>query len=901
MLEWFEPEWLALLPLRAIAAAGAGLIAVVLLIALLRRRALLRSALKALAGAGGGAAEGKTKGGGKAEGARTGAHGQKDGRTGSDRPEALRARLLSRKNVLRRLVRQKGDEVIRFFGLEDYLVERYGQKRRVEDARSILALVPASAGFLVLETACSHPPSAEVLRGWLKGQPPVRGLELLALSSKGKPFHPDAVLRLIDGHMADVPELTGHPEWPVRMFALRLMLASPLPGYGRALLEAFDDSNGRIRELLVRKCPAGISDDLFALLYARVLDDVSVDVRRAARARIKRDFPHRWTINPAELSAVQTVHILEQLDTDCPEDENTALAALQGSVPDCCFAAARFLEKSGTLERLFTSAHRGDMEDWLRRRRLLGCAVRAGVSSFLNTIRDKHSTAVRLLAAELLAEGGDVSLITLLAAQVFDRGRPLSSADARELYRSTVSLVCCRGNSGARKLLAKELRFRRRDSEVLGFILPLLPSHEPGAFHAVLRDFLFDRDFPADEALLDIMEQLPPPLFLGDVLDILELEDSGYSLKVRLRAMRILGRWKQDYTLQVMLENLSLVPRELRREFAGFLEAVDEEVLRERAALILASPDGAMREALISVLPGGAMSVFADDVRAALKDAEPEVRISCVQALAACGALDDSAAVLALLKDPVARVRTAAARVVGRELPEKFGSALHELLVSGEETEAVRLSALEGLAESGGREAVDILVRALEGASEMEGASEREGALTVNLRSALMSALARKTDEVSVAALVGHFQSAGGPLRKRLAGVFAEMGACGEEVLVGLLENGEAALQPVLADILSRSGFVNSCVRKLSHRKWQVRERAAELLGKMATPGAYRGIALASRDPSVNVRMKVAGAIEHLASPEGERILRALEEDADKNVRRCARKIRKGMSGDAGD
>ena len=112
------------------------------------------------------------------------------------------------------------------------------------------------------------------------------------------------------------------------------------------------------------------------------------------------------------------------------------------------------------------------------------------------------------------------------------------------------------------------------------------------------------------------------------------------------------------------------------------------------------------------------------------------------------------------------------------------------------------------------------------------------------------------------------------------------MGGPGEEALVALLQEDIASLKPFLADILTRTGFVETLIRRLGHRKPEIRREAAGILASIGTESAYRGVVLAARDPDQEVRVQVTRALESLASPEGEAILKSLEEDPDRKVRR---------------
>ena len=787
----------------------------------------------------------------------------------------ITAKLLSRPSLVESLIRRKGEDVIAFFGIADHLVRRLQRRKRADDAKRILKLAPEDGLFPVFRLSLSRETIAQVFRNWMKENLDIIWVRKMALSARGRDFNGIKARKLLSICFEEVRDLSGDPEWPVRFFALRVLLADDDPKSIRLVKEAFTDPHPLIRRTVAQEMSTEDLDELFGALMSMVLDDPVPEVRHAARARIQSTFPDRWKLDPSGMNALQSVHVLELLKTGSKEDENVAITALKEEAVEARLAAARFLEKSGALEGLFSEANRGDREDWERRLALLSSAVSVGVTDFLGKLKNSDSVDVLLLGARLLNEGGSPALISPLAEKAFNRPDPIREADEEELYRTAVHLACAKGDERARSLVRDELRNRKRDDDVLGFILPLLPVKDAHVFRDVLLEFLVDPDFTADEAFVSIMTRLPAPMFLGPVLDILEADRSRYSHAVRLRALNCLGGWHLDHTLQTILENLPILPMNQTRAFAQNLAAMNKKALEKRAEFILASPDAGIRAALISCLPTTGISSFGKDIREGLNDADPDVRIACIRALMDAGELKATASSLNLLRDPVERVRLEAARIAGMKATEKFLEGLETLLRDENESEVVRTAALEGLSVSDSKESVDALVRFLDSGE--------------NLREELVSAMAAKTDKKSVAALVEHFKDSEAILRDRISGVFVRMGESGEESLVELIREDIPSLKPFLADILTRTGFVELLIRRLTHRKPKIRRDAAELLAEIATESAYRGIVLAARDPDRDVRIKVTKALESLATPEGEGILKSLEKDPDRKVRRYTR------------
>ena len=785
---------------------------------------------------------------------------------------AITAKLLNNPSLVEILIKRRGDDVISFFGIAEHLVRRMEKRKKPEDVRRLLELAPEEGLYPVFRLALQKDSIARIFKDWVKENRNVMLLRKMALDAGGDKFDGKKVRELLNDCLDDLRELSGDPQWQVRYFALRVMLFDDDSKTIRLLKESFQDPHPLLRRTAAENVGNDNLDELFDALKIMVLDDPVPEVRQSARKRIDTSFPERWKLDPAEMDDLQTIHVLELLKQDSKEDENTAITALESESLETRLAAARFLEKSGALDRLFLGANRGDREDWNRRFYLLSKSVSVGISGFLEKIKTTDIVDVLLLGAKILSEGGDNSLITNLAESTFNRKEPIRDADEEELYHTAVSLACMKGDSRARSLIRDELRKRRKDTDVLSFILPLLPPAEAPVFKDVLLDFLKDDNFAAEEAFLDILSKIPPSMFLGTVLEILEKDRSFHSHKVRLRALKCLGVWHLDYTLQTILENLPILPMEMATEFASHMSKMNSDVLRERAGFILASPDAGIRAALIAILPAAGINTYIKEIREGLNDADPDVRIACLRALFDFGELKATGPALTLLRDPVEHVRLEAARIAGMRGSEKFLEILEEIIKDQNEADSVRIAAMEGLALSNNTASVSTMVSCLD--------------IEESLHKELIAAMAKKTDKKSIVALVENFKDSEAVIRDKISEVFTAMGEKGEAALVSLLKEDIASLKPFLADILTRTGFIEILIRKLSHRKPAVRKEAADLLAQIATDSAFRGIVLAARDPDRDVRIMVTKALETLATPAGENILKSLQEDPDRKVRK---------------
>ena len=333
-----------------------------------------------------------------------------------------------------------------------------------------------------------------------------------------------------------------------------------------------------------------------------------------------------------------------------------------------------------------------------------------------------------------------------------------------------------------------------------------------------------------------------------------------------------LGELGLPYTLQDILEHLPILPVDVAREFTAVLDRQQPKQLERKVAKLLESVDGNIRAAVIAALPATGKKTFLTEIKRALGDADPDVRIAAAWSLVdyeETRALNQAAG---MLRDPLERVRESVAHALAVGGGKTALDALREALADENEVDVVKRAAIRGLGESDQADAVDILVDVLAGDDD--------------LADAVTDALAEKAQGASVRRLVERFKDADPALRDRITGVFTRMGERGEVVVREVLEEEIESLRPLLADILETTGYVENRIRLLSNRDPLVRRAAADFLARVGSEAAFRGIVMAARDPDSQVRVQVTKALERLASEDGKEILHALENDPDRRIRK---------------
>jgi HEAT repeat protein len=273
----------------------------------------------------------------------------------------------------------------------------------------------------------------------------------------------------------------------------------------------------------------------------------------------------------------------------------------------------------------------------------------------------------------------------------------------------------------------------------------------------------------------------------------------------------------------------------------------------------------------MSSLPATGLKSFVKDIREAANDPDPEVRISSIWALAGYEEIKTISSMTDMLRDPVERVRRESAEVIAGYGTPAAMEELKKLLKNKNEVLPVKKAAIYGFGVSNREESIKILVDSL-----VDG----------EIRTAVIEALSSKTSKADIKLLTEILKDAAPQLREYIAEVFKAMGENCEEGVTSLLKEDISSMREILSEILLKTGYIESTVAKLRHRKPETRKQAAAVLALIQTKEAFKGIILAARDPNAEVRVEVLKALEKLNTPEGSQILTDLKEDPDKRVRK---------------
>ena len=320
------------------------------------------------------------------------------------------------------------------------------------------------------------------------------------------------------------------------------------------------------------------------------------------------------------------------------------------------------------------------------------------------------------------------------------------------------------------------------------------------------------------------------------------------------------------------MESLPTLDTDEIVSLAPIVIGADAKAFKSKARFILDGVDAPSSAAILAALPSTGDRSFMSDVKAALKDADPDVRSAAVRALAdfqedkalTAGGMD-------LLRDPVERVRIAAASAIAEAGGTAVVQKLSGVLDDENEMDEVKASLIKGLGRASNQASLDLLIDEL---------GSRE-AWTQRTRRGPDFAFLHKGHGQDTGTFQGrHRGTEIAHSRKRARDGQARRGSP-RRASQGGNRVAEAIHRRSAGIARIRRGANPGTEAPGSGRSGA---RPASSLSLVGSRAAYRGIVLAARDPDTDVRVAVTRALERLAGAEGAKMLTDLEHDPDSRV-----------------
>jgi len=769
---------------------------------------------------------------------------------------------------------QMGPEVVRKTGLADKWVQKLANAALPSkaDLRRVLLYCPPESVFKAFVAASLHPRLRGFFFKWMRDAGEEKVIRLLAETCRGEVFDPAFCASFLKAQALLLRELTNESEWYTRYFAYKILLLDKEDLTEKILEEGLMDPHPLVRKIVTDGFIAD-EEKTLKVLWDKLLHDPVYEVRETARKRISKEYAYTYSLSDKKLNKEETARVLELLDPDFQEDRAFAVTAMESEDKELRYHAAAFLDKHGILSSYLAKNTQDDPTGTEHCVNLLRKALDVNVSGFLVDYQAGDGAPL-LVAARLLAVPcGTPEDICYLEKKVFSFfGDKKTEHSLGAIYEKTIEAVVANGNVKAFELLAEELARREKDQVFLEYLIPRIPKKVEAMFAPMLFRFLEDTKFPVRAKLTWLLGTFSADIILPEIFRILNEGRALHPHIVRISALKIMGHLQLPFCLQRILESLPTLTPEETDEFAALIANYPKDMFEEKVKILLASPDAQIRASIITILPVTKNETFLKEIRASLKDVDPDVRVAAIKALLGFGEIKLLNQETSMLRDPVERVRLATSEVIAKHGNAAAMDILKNVLNDDNETDVVKIGVLIGLGQSANADGIPILIDVLDSASE--------------LREYAVKALAMRISKRDITQLTEIFKDAEPPLREKLIPVFKAQGKEAEPRILEILKEDVASLKPYLVKILEETGYVDRAKRRLSHRKVEERREAAQQLSLLDTLSAFRGLVIAAKDPDQEVRVCVVKALEKLKNSQSHEIMEQLKQDPDNRIRK---------------
>ncbi|MBN2322967.1 MAG: HEAT repeat domain-containing protein [Spirochaetes bacterium] len=701
------------------------------------------------------------------------------------------------------------------------------------------------------------------LLSWISHNETRLPIQDIAHSGNGEDFDGGQAAVLLASHSEEIRSMLGDPSWRGRFFAMKVLLQTADENILRELSDLFFDTSPVIRKKMIEEFKP-LSEREKEALSRIILNDPNDEVRAQAVSRYRKEYGSLFETDTQKLNPEETLHLIGALRTGNRDDEALATELVLSENLEVRFHAARYLSRSGALSRYCRNLDIGDKKDFAHKSRIMKAAASVGVTRFLKDCIGDDTRESLLVAATILAESGDRALIP-------DLMKKASESEWGDVYGQSVRAAVKRGTLQAKALLCVELKKRLDDRELLVDLIQQVTALDDAMFIDPLIHIL-DRRGDVTDITCKALLTKNSDVLTERCIDVLLSDDGTHSVRLKTQSLILLASLKKEYCLSVVFEHLPVLPVELMNELADILRMYPKTVLKKKMGYYLAQADGDVRSHIIALIPKTGIKDFLPEVKRALNDADPLVRIAATYALAEMEDSRSLSQAVSLLRDPLPEVREQVAFALGRTGKPGVLKEFERIFNDKNEVVSVKRSIIRGLGESMCVACTGLLLDFL----------EKDG----HLSDEIVELLKTHIPKANITVILERMKDASDKQKEKISRVLSRMGLSAKPALVELLESEFMSLKTHAGMVLDSVGGTDEEIIKLKHRDPAVRREAARTLSLIGTVKAFRGLIMASRDPDREVRVNVVKALEKLETKEGKQILKTLEQDPDLKIRK---------------
>ena len=683
-------------------------------------------------------------------------------------------------------------------------------------------------------------------------------------------FDGKAAAQLFLPYIEKIAEMSQVSSPEDRWFSFRILShIDDNASFGDLKWNAFCDHDYEIRKMIIENIEYSDRVNYYNYLYDRLLNDTQQEIRVKVKKIIVEQFVDLYKPDFSKLNVWQQKHFTDVLSKEMECDKKIAFNLVLEDNIELRQQAVDFLNKTGSLKKLFLSLDDNDTTKLQYAYKMLKSALEVHSEEFLSSLQYSTNQGTLLCGALLLKELGWKGRIKDLAIAVFNlRKRGVFDPLHSDLYQKTLECINLRGEDSSFIELKKEMLDNRNNEELMALLLDMIPPRAEVVFRDYFIAAINDENFSPRENLLNSILRVSSDVITSEFIRIIK-SNEGVAWSVRLNAIEYFKKANIELCFQYILENLDLYHQS---EIGGVFQRLysySPKGFKETVSEILSIEDSRTSITILENLYTLNESSFVSFIKTALENSDAKIRNAAIKGLFLFNTADFFSEVTPLLSDSDKEVRLTAARLIAQSASGSQVKEIRAMILDEHELPIVKKALIVGLGNSCAKESVELLVEV--------------GGTFLSYFDLVLESLQNKDIRKIAKQLVQIYTFTTELGQRIIYTYFKNEGMLNESYLLELLKESKGEDAVSIRNILYKSTYIEKLINRLRNKSAQVRLASLQKLIEIDTVDAYKGVLLSVRDTSKNVCTVALDAIKKVKADQP-KVIEALKNDSSRVV-----------------
>lgn len=772
--------------------------------------------------------------------------------------------------TVEKVAARSDNSLVEKIGLDEIWIKRLDDHPTRRREKRVLRFCIKNGLYSAFLAVLKRPKISDLFLNYCQEQKSEVVLNGIAKKSYLDKFDGKAAANLLLPYIQKIAEMSQVSSPEERWFAFRILShIDDKAQFGDLKWNGFSDHDFEIRKMIIENIQYNDREKYYNHIYKRLLNDTNQEIRKKAKAIIVNQFIDLYKPDFSKMNLWQQKHFAQELSKEMECDKKIAFNLVLEEDIELRQQAVDFLNKTGSLKKLFLSVDDNDTTKLQYAYKMLKSSLEVHSEEFLSSLAFSTNQGTLLCGALLLKELGFKGRIKDLAVAVFNlrkRGEidPLHS----ELYQKTLECINLRGEDSAFIELKKELIDNKGNEELMATLLDMIPQRADVIFKDYFIAAINDENFSPRENLLNSILRVSKEVVTSEFVRILK-SSNHTPWSVRLNAIEYFKKANIELCFQYVLENLDLYPKNEIKTVFEKLYSYSPKLFSSTVKEILSIEDSRTSISILENLYVLNESQFMQLVKNGLENSDAKIRSAAIKGLFYFGSDDFFTEVTPLLSDTDKEVRLIAAKLLAQKASGSQIKEIKNMIMDEHELSIVKKALITGLGESSAKESVELLV---------EVAANFSGYFDL-----VLEALENKEMRKIAKQLVHLYPFTTESGQRLIYTYFKNEGMLNETYLLELLKEAKAEESNSIKEILYKSTYIERIIARLRNKSAEVRLATLNKLIEIDTIDAYKGVLLSVRDTSKNIKTIALDAIAKLKTDKP-KFIEALKKDSSRIV-----------------